>query len=137
MDTNLIIIIVICSICIIELLFVIEFAFGHTLYKNKRIADYFPTSLSTLAVLGTFYGIYVGLQDFDPHNIQASIPLLLDGLKTAFATSLWGMSLSLGLSFLINLLTDIEVSKSAYESDILAEKMSEAINKMSNQIVGA
>lgn len=137
MDTNLIIIIGICSICIIELLFVIEFAFCHTLYKNKRIADYFPTSLSTLGVLGTFYGIYVGLQDFDPHNIQASIPLLLDGLKTAFTTSLWGMSLSLGLSFLINLLTDIEVSKSASESDILAEKMSEAINKMSSQIVGA
>jgi len=45
--------------------------------------------------LGTFVGIYFGLRDFDVSNITQSIPLLLEGLKTAFTTSIWGISLSL------------------------------------------
>lgn len=63
--------------------------------RNKRIIDSLPQVLSTLGVLGTFWGITQGLLDFNVHDINASIPKLLDGLRTAFYTSLAGMITSL------------------------------------------
>jgi len=48
--------------------------------------------LTSLGILGTFIGIVIGLLDFDPNRIDESIELLLNGLKTAFITSLAGMA---------------------------------------------
>ena len=76
------------------------------LIKHKRKIDNFPTIISTLGVLGTFYGITTGLMHFDTGNLKDSIPELLKGLKTAFWTSLAGMSGSMILSFVINKLYD-------------------------------
>lgn len=135
MDTNLLFIFVIGFVFAIELGLVIAFKVEHKIITYKRLVDYFPTSLSTMGVLGTFIGIYFGLQEFDPRNIQASIPVLLDGLKTAFSTSLWGMILSLVLSFIINLLTDIDEEKNPTEFDKLAIKISESVDKMSSAVV--
>ncbi|WP_166484973.1 hypothetical protein [Nitrosomonas eutropha] len=45
---------------------------------------YDPTILTTTGIFATFFGIALGLADFDAANIQASIPALLAGLKTAF-----------------------------------------------------
>lgn len=72
------------------------------LISNRRIVEYFPTAISTLGVLGTFYGITVGLISFDTSDLDKSIPELLDGLKTAFFTSLAGMIGSMILSAFIN-----------------------------------
>lgn len=54
-----------------------------------------PNVFTTIGILGTFVGIYFGLRYFDVNNITESIPTLLEGLKTAFTTSIWGISLSL------------------------------------------
>lgn len=51
-----------------------------------------------LGILGTFWGIFIGLQDFNSKDIEGSIPPLLDGLKTAFITSIAGMGISLLLT---------------------------------------
>lgn len=57
--------------------------------------QYAPTLLTTLGILGTFAGIISGLLGFDVDDIDGSIATLLAGLKTAFVTSLAGMSLSI------------------------------------------
>lgn len=64
-------------------------------HVNLYIYDSIPTVFTTLGVLGTFLGIFFGLQDFDVDNITESIPDLLEGLKTAFLTSIAGIILSL------------------------------------------
>jgi hypothetical protein len=53
-----------------------------------------PSVFTTLGVFGTFVGIFFGLQDFDVDRITESIPTLLEGLKTAFLTSIVGIILS-------------------------------------------
>ena len=58
----------------------------------------FKSIILTIGVLGTFVGIFVGLLDFDIHNMESSIPSLLDGLKIAFYTSIIGMALSVIIS---------------------------------------
>ncbi len=49
------------------------------------------TLFTTIGVLGTFFGIFIGLLEFDVANIDASIQQLLTGLKIAFSTSIVGM----------------------------------------------
>jgi len=70
-----------------------------TLKDSNKIVPYvydsIPTVFTTLGILGTFVGIYFGLRQFDVNDVTASIPSLLEGLKTAFTTSIWGISLSL------------------------------------------
>jgi len=68
-------------------------------WNQKKVINYvyasIPTVFTTLGVLGTFVGIYFGLQHFDVDKITESIPPLLEGMKTAFSTSIWGIVLSL------------------------------------------
>ncbi len=83
------------------LLLVVKLKKSDRLIANRRVVEYFPTFVSTLGVLGTFYGITVGLLAFDTGDLDKSIPGLLDGLKTAFFTSLAGMIGSMILSAFI------------------------------------
>lgn len=50
--------------------------------------------LTSLGLLGTFIGIFNGLVGFNTQNISASVPILLEGLKFAFLTSVVGMILA-------------------------------------------
>tara|TARA_R100000306_G_C4379271_1_gene143358 strand:+ start:449 stop:1804 length:1356 start_codon:yes stop_codon:yes gene_type:complete len=59
------------------------------------VYDTIPNVFTTIGILGTFLGIYLGLRNFDVENITDSIPTLLEGLKTAFMTSIWGIILAL------------------------------------------
>jgi len=71
----------------------------YRVWNQKKVINYvyesIPTVFTTLGVLGTFVGIYFGLQKFDVNKITESIPPLLDGMKTAFSTSILGIFLSL------------------------------------------
>lgn len=63
--------------------------------KHSGFLSYAPTLMTSLGILGTFTGIVIGLLHFDTADaaaIDRSIPLMLAGLKTAFITSLIGMS---------------------------------------------
>lgn len=101
-----------------------------TLVKNRRVVESFPTIVSTLGVLGTFLGITMGLVAFDSKDLDNSIPGLLDGLKTAFFTSLAGMLGSMILSSLINRKQD---EKDGGVSDInqAAGTICQAVQQMS------
>jgi hypothetical protein len=62
----------------------------HVRYTERVIAQG-PTLLTTLGIFGTFFGIALGLLDFRADNIEASIPALLSGMKTAFFASVLGV----------------------------------------------
>jgi len=77
-------------ITLIVILFSLSFSKTSTRnYKNEIVS---------LGVLGTFIGIAIGLYHFDVTDIKDSMPLLLDGLKTAFITSGVGIFFSIILS---------------------------------------
>ena len=65
---------------------------------NLRFVDAASGTLVGLGLLGTFLGLTLGVRNFDTanvQNIQSSIQSLLDGMSTAFMTSLIGMGLSI------------------------------------------
>ena len=68
--------------------------FRHFTSRSDRpslIASASPALLTTIGVLGTFVGIFIGLVNFDVGNIDKSVPLFLEGKKVAFVTSILGM----------------------------------------------
>ena len=64
------------------LLFIKRVSVNNKKKKKRRLINQFPSLISTLGVLFTFIGITVGLVGFDTSDLDTSIPLLLDGLKT-------------------------------------------------------
>ena len=108
-----------------------KFINSDKLVENRRIVEYFPTFISTLGVLGTFFGITMGLVAFDTTDLDKSIPGLLDGLKTAFFTSLAGMIGSMILSAFIGRKQD---EKEGGISDInqAAGTICQAVKQMSD-----
>ncbi|MDE0089736.1 MAG: hypothetical protein OXU23_28735, partial [Candidatus Poribacteria bacterium] len=101
----------------------------YILWKNKGWHTHTNTAASILTivgVLGTFIGIFVGLQEFtisnDSDKMQESISKLLDGLKIAFGTSIVGIGSALLLKGLISPLakkfqkgkTPIEVERNEF-----------------------
>lgn len=98
--------------------------------SSRRIVEYLPSLVSTLGVLGTFYGITIGLMHFDTADLDKSIPGLLDGLKTAFFTSLAGMMGSVVLSFFINRIQD-KKEKGVSDINQAASTICQSVQQMS------
>lgn len=71
-------------------------------YVHRGILELIPDILTSLGILGTFVGLVMGLRSFDPSGYEqmaGSVTPLIDGIKVAFITSIYGISLSLAYSF--------------------------------------
>ncbi|MDY3244960.1 MAG: MotA/TolQ/ExbB proton channel family protein [Candidatus Limiplasma sp.] len=65
---------------------------------HSQLAELIPSLLTSLGILGTFVGLMEGLTSVNFSNAQGtmdSIPLLLTGMRFAFATSVAGITCSL------------------------------------------
>ncbi|KEQ15832.1 hypothetical protein GZ77_04765 [Endozoicomonas montiporae] len=81
-------------ICLILGIFVLA-VYEASRKKHSRFLEHAPNVMTSLGILGTFTGIVIGLLHFQPDQIDTSINLLLEGLKTAFITSLVGLFASI------------------------------------------
>lgn len=135
------------AVSVLLVLIIVAIAFWGYYYINKQqrndklldhrgFIEQIPSLVSTSGVLGTFAGITLGLIFFDTSNLTNSIPLLLDGLKTAFFTSLAGMIGSLVLSSKVNKLYDEKtggVSDSAEAAGIVVKALQTFQEQSQNQ----
>lgn len=71
--------------------------FFHLFRYSSRTAEIAPTILTSIGIFGTFLGVALGLWSFDTNDIQGSVPRLMDGLKTAFWSSIAGLFAALTL----------------------------------------
>lgn len=63
----------------------------HLYRYNHRTVDVAPNILTSIGIFGTFLGVALGLWHFDAGDIQNSVPELMDGLRTAFWSSIAGL----------------------------------------------
>lgn len=71
-------------------------------HAHRSLLDLIPDILTSLGILGTFVGLVMGLREFDPSGYEqmaGSVTPLINGIKVAFITSIYGISLSLAFSF--------------------------------------
>ena len=70
---------------------------------NAQLAELIPNLLTSLGILGTFMGLMQGLTGLDmtdASSLMSGIPVLLDGMRFAFGTSVAGISCSLVFNML-------------------------------------
>ena len=72
-------------------------AIVHIFAYNERTVHDGPSIFTTGGIFFPFLGIAQGLYGFDPSKIDASVPLLLNGLKTAFIASVAGVGVALSI----------------------------------------
>ena len=85
--------------------------------------------LTTLGILGTFTGIFIGLLEFDVQLIDKSVPKLLEGLKIAFGTSILGLASAL----LFRVVRPIISGSGSNEEDAENEAM-EALRRIASAV---
>jgi DNA anti-recombination protein RmuC len=108
------------------------------LYLDKKLnwsEEKIKTIATSFGILGTFIGIVVALYSFDTSNISESIPSLLDGLKTAFSTSIAGLLISLLASFKEKF-SESEGNTSSGQFVSLDEQILEEIKSLNKNIIG-
>lgn len=112
------------------------FSIGYLFYSfskmeksNPYLVSSIPSVFTTIGVLGTFLGIYYGLKGFDVNQIDESIPALLEGLKTAFLTSIWGI----GLSLFFSRVTEYYQKKYTSANNVVSDETS-ALNVLIDEI---
>lgn len=96
---------------------------------SKKLLELIPDILTSLGILGTFIGLVVGLKNFEPSNYEAmtnSVSALVDGIKVAFLTSIYGVSLSLVFGYGL---------KAAYNS--MTDAMSDFMDRFHNTVIPA
>ena len=91
--------------------------------NNQHLFDFIPHLFPTLGILFTFLGIAIGLWNFDSNDIEKSIPELMNGLKTAFLVSIFGVALLVIFSFWTN------IKRKSLEEGVLSDE-TQAINKL-------
>ena len=90
--------------------------------QNIYFKESFKSLIISLGILGTFIGILLGLWEFDTKDIDGSIPQLLEGLKTAFITSILGMGMAIILAFIENLIKQTPDTQEEVLQDLLHEQ---------------
>ena len=92
--------------------------------------------LPAVGLVGTFIGIFLGLSDFNPADIDGSLPTLLAGLKVAFTTSILGILGSIVVKIISNFHPEIIQENTKTDADFfkLFEKQNRILEESSNEI---
>lgn len=72
------------------------------IHIHKRLLEMAPDFFTSIGILGTFVGLVWGLKDFQPSDYEAmtsSVASLVDGIKVAFLTSIYGITFSIVYSY--------------------------------------
>ena len=100
--------------------------FGIFGWKSGNFSRVAPALMTSTGILGTFCGIFIALYplDFSPGKVNDSVHALLNGMKTAFVTSLVGIFAAILFRAVISPLADsrrtsLEESASPEEREIL------------------
>ncbi|WP_347331973.1 hypothetical protein [Marinimicrobium locisalis] len=107
---------------------------------SSQSAVHAPTILTSTGIFGTFIGVAMGLLEFDTTDIQSSVPGLIEGLQTAFWTSIAGLLGALLVKFR-HLATTLRQHRrqSSYEAatvDDLANLLSDIHRSLSDSEYG-
>src|SRR5258708_15664606 len=106
------------------------------IFYNEKAVSFGPTILTTLGIFATFLGIAIGLSEFDANNIQASVPALLGGLKTAFWASVAGVGGALLLKFRHQFFDRTAVEGTGENGEVTGADLARLLSGIQTALVG-
>lgn len=99
---------------------------------NPYIFESIPQVFPTIGILGTFMGIAYGLWHFNENDIEGSIPKLIQGLKTAFGASIFGVGLLIIFSKLTAIIQRKNDRGKISDETIALNRLIELVTEMKN-----
>jgi predicted nuclease with TOPRIM domain len=105
------------------------------LLRNKYGKNHIVGLPITIGILGTFFGVFIGLLQFDTNNIEGSVPELIGGLQTAFITSISGLFTNL----IIRLYPGIygfQEESDGKKTDDIGEQLVQSMKRVADSISG-
>ncbi len=98
-----------------------------SIHVHRRLMELVPDIFTSLGILGTFVGLVWGLKSFNPGSYEtmtSSVGSLVDGIKVAFLTSIYGIAYSIIYSY---------GAKSEYS--FMTEKLAAFLNKFHSYVM--
>ncbi len=96
----------------------------------NNLSSSVPQFLISIGILGTFYGIFIGLIEFNAAKINESILNLIDGLKLAFITSIMGI----GSAIVLRIVRQVVPKKQEEKEEVTAEDIHYQLTELINAI---
>ena len=103
---------------------------------SRRSTALGPAILTTLGIFFCFAGIAWGLLHFDPHDVRSSVPQLLQGIRTAFWSSVVGIFWALTLKIRVVLFGDASAAKSAKQEGSTVDDLARLLLQLDQSIAG-
>ena len=108
------------------------------LHVHKKLLEMAPDIFTSLGILGTFVGLVWGLKNFEPSSYETmttSVSTLLDGIKVAFLTSIYGLVMSIAFSYGMNkgyskLIDTMQEFLDRFHADVIPPADRDAQDKM-------
>ena len=92
-----------------------------------------PSILTSFGIFGTFLGIAFGLMRFDSADIEASVPIMIDGLGVAVWSSIVGILGGLSIR-LRNTLSSIRVDSNSVEKPATVSDLNNTITTLNSNL---
>lgn len=103
---------------------------------SRRATALGPTILTTLGIFFCFAGIAWGLLDFDANDVRGSVPHLLQGIRTAFWSSVVGIFWALTLKIRVALFGDASVPASGTQEGSTVDDLARLLAQLNTSIAG-
>ena len=105
---------------------------------RKWFLDLVPDVMTSLGILGTFVGLVWCMKSFDTSNFEImtnSVSSLVEGIKVAFLTSIYGLVMSIAFSYSINksyakLMDTMQEFLDRFHADVIPPAERDAQDKM-------
>tara|TARA_B110000858_G_scaffold198514_1_gene266014 strand:+ start:29250 stop:30479 length:1230 start_codon:yes stop_codon:yes gene_type:complete len=108
-------------------------AFFHGPSYSAQTVRSAPSILTSFGIFGTFLGIAFGLMRFDSANIEASVPIMIDGLGVAVWSSIVGILGALSIR-LRNTLSSLRQDSSGLEQAVTVSDLNNSITALNSNL---
>jgi molybdopterin converting factor small subunit len=96
-----------------------------------------PTLLTTLGIFFCFSGIAWGLLDFNPGDIKESVPRLLQGIRTSFWASVFGIGWALTIKLRVLWFGDPSLPTDGEPTGATVDDLAEHLSRLNRSVAGA
>jgi hypothetical protein len=103
---------------------------------NRAATSLGPTLLTTLGIFFCFLGIALGLLDFNPGDVKGSVPQLLQGIRTSFWASVFGIFWALSIKVRVLFLGSPTLPANGKTTGATIDDLADQLGRLNRSIAG-
>lgn len=120
----------------VSIVIILLLAIGLHLRWNRRAAAAGPALLTTAGIFFCFAGITWGLVDFAPDDLRDSVPHLLQGIRTSFWASVFGIGCALTIKLRLLFFGEPALATSGVPAGATVEDLIVQLRQLERSVAG-